>query len=322
MTPIPRILLAATLGIFCLTAQAQAIFPSKPIKVVVTTPPGVTPDVTARIVANKLNQAWNTPVVVDNRPGAGGTIAADAVAKAAPDGYTVLYAPNPVPTMAPYLYSKLPYAQTDLQPITIVAQVGFVLLANKDLPVSNIKELAEYLRARPDAVSYASYGVGSGTHLLMERLSAEMQVKLLHVPYKASPLPDLLSGQVQLLFEPYGGAALEAMKAGRLKALGVTPPTRSAVLPNVPSISETVSGFESQGWLGFWVPAKTPAAVIRKYQEGIANVMALPEVQNQFRELSIAPVNTGPAAMAQTIERESGYWGALIRKLGIKLDGM
>jgi tripartite-type tricarboxylate transporter receptor subunit TctC len=213
MAPIHRLLLAALLAA-SYAAHAQAPFPTRPIKVVTTTPPGVTPDVTARAIATKLGQVWNTPVVVDNRPGAGGTIAADAVAKSPADGYTLLYAPNPVPTMAPYLYSKLPYAPSDLQPITIVAQVGYVLLANKNLPVSTMKELADYLRARPNAVSYASYGVGAGTHLLMEKLAADMQVKLLHVPYKASPLPDLMSGQVQLLIEPFGGPAVEAVKAG------------------------------------------------------------------------------------------------------------
>ncbi|MDR6859468.1 tripartite tricarboxylate transporter substrate binding protein [Variovorax guangxiensis] len=319
---LPRLLLAAALGATLAVAHAQSVFPSRPIKVVVTTPVGVTPDVTARLIATKLGQAWSMPVVVDNKPGAGGTIAADAVAKAAADGYTLLFAPNPIPTMAPHLYSKLPYAQTDLQPITIVAQVGYVLLANKDLPVSNMKELAEYVKARPGAVSYASYGVGAGTHLLMEKLAAEMQVTMLHVPYKTSPLPDLMSGQVQLLIEPFGGPAVEAVKAGRLKPLGVTMKTRSPALPKVPSISETFGGFESVGWLGFWVPAKTPVAVVQKYHDAIAEVMAQQDVQNQFRDLSIVPVNTGPVTMAQTIERESGTWGALIRRLGIKMDGM
>jgi tripartite-type tricarboxylate transporter receptor subunit TctC len=271
-------------------------------------------------VGAKLAKTWNSPVVVDNRPGAGGTIAADVVAKATPDGYTVLYAPNPVPTMAPFLYTRLPYAQSDLRPITIVAQLGFVLLANKDLPVSNLKELAAYARARPGQVTYASYGVGSGTHLIMERLEGAMHMKLLHVPYKSSPLSDLLGGQVLLLLEPYGGSAVEAFKAGRLKALGVTLSTRSSTLPDVPAISEVVKGFESPGWLGFWLPAKTPEAVVQKYQNGLAKVMADPEVQSQFRDLSIMSVNTGPAAMSEAIERESGYWGALIKRLGIKFD--
>jgi tripartite-type tricarboxylate transporter receptor subunit TctC len=308
------LLAAAALG-----AQAQP-FPSRPIKVEVTTPAGVTPDVTARIVGNKLAQVWHSPVIVDNRPGAGGTIAADVAAKAAPDGYTVLYAPNPVPTMAPFLYTKLPYSQSDLRPVAIVAQLGFVLLANKSLPVSDLKELAAYVRAHPGQVTYASYGIGSGTHLIMERIEADLQMKLLHVPYKSSPVPDLLAGRVQLLLEPYGGSGVEALKTGRLKALGVTLNARSPSLPDVPAISEVVKGFESPGWLGFWLPAKTPESIVRKYREGIAKVMADPEVQARFRELSIVPVDIGPEAMAQAIAQESAYWGPLIARLGIKLD--
>lgn len=322
MHPLARLALAAVtvaLTASPLLAQAQP-FPSRPIKVVVPTAAGVTPDVTARILGNKLAEVLGRPVVVDNRPGAGGTIAADAVAKAAPDGHTVLYAPNQVPTMVPFLYNKLPYAQSDLRPVTIVAQVPYVLLANRDLPVSNLKELAEYARANPEKVSYGSYGVGAATHLLMERLGGEMQAKLLHVPYKTSPLPDLISGRVQLLMEPFGGSAVEALKAGRVKALGVTLNTRAAALPNVPAISEFVNGYEARGWLGFWVPAATPDTVVQKYQEGFAKVMADPEVQAQFRGLDILSVNTGADAMTQTIARESATWGALIQKLGIKLD--
>ena len=319
MHPTARLALAAVLATSALIAQAQS-FPTRPIKLVVPTAAGVTPDVTGRILGNKLGQVLNGAIVVDNRPGAGGTIAADVVAKAPPDGYTVLYAPNQVPTMAPFMYHKLPYAQSDLRPVTIVAQVGYVLLANKDLPVTNMKELAEYVRANPGKVSYGSYGVGAATHLLMEKLGGEMHAKLLHVPYKTSPLADLVSGRVQLLMEPFGGSAVEAYKAGRVKALGVTLNTRAAALPNVPPISEYVKGFDTRGWLGLWVPAATPEPVVQKYQEGLAKVMADPEVNAQFRGLDILPVNTGADAMAQTIAKESATWGPLIQKLGIKLD--
>lgn len=312
-------LFSSLLALATASAAAQA-FPARPAKVIVTVPPGVTPDITARLLASKLGAALGQPMTVENRAGAGGTIAADAVAKAPADGYTLLYAPNPVATMAPFMYSKLPYAQTDLQPISIVGKLGYVLLANKDLPASNMTELVQYLRERPGVVPYASYGIGTGTHMAMEQLQNDMQLKLLHVPYRTSPTTDLMAGQVQLMFEPYGGAALQSIASGRLKALGVTLTTRSPALPNVPAISETIPGFESPGWLAFWAPAKTPPAVLQRYQDEIARAVAHPDVQKQFTELSIQPVAIDARGMTQTIEKEAAYWSALIRRLGIKLD--
>lgn len=308
---------AGTLSAAGIGAQT---FPSKTIRVVVTVPPGVTPDITARLLASRMGPGMGQPLVVDNRPGAGGTIGADQVAKSPADGHTLLYAPNPVATMAPHMYSKLPYAPSDLKPVSIVGKLGYVLLANKDAPFSSIKELIEYARARPDGVSYASYGVGTGSHLAMEQLQNDLKLKMLHVPYKSSPTTDLIGGQVQLLFEPYGGAALESVKAGKLKAIGVTLTTRSPALPDTPSISETVPGFESPGWLGFWVPSGTPPAIVKRYEDEIARAVASAEVQERFRALSITPTTIDAKDMADTIARESTYWGALIRRLGIKLD--
>lgn len=311
--------LAMAMAVAPFAGRAQS-FPSKPVKIVLTAPPGTTPDITARFLATRLSELWRQPVVVDNRVGAGGTIGADVAAKAPADGYTLLYAPNPVFTMAPHMYQKLPYSNADFQPLSIVGRLGFILLASKDLPVSNLKELVAYARARAGEITYGSYGVGSGPHLSMELLESQLQLKLVHVPYKANAAQDLLGGQVQLMFEPYGGAALEFAKTGRVKVLGVSMKTRSPDWPNAPAISEVVPGYESPGWLGLLLPAKTPPEIVQKYQDAIATIMAMPDVQAQFRRLSIEPVNTGPDSMAQTIKQQSAHWGALIKRLAIRLD--
>lgn len=311
---------ATAFGLVLATAGFAQPFPTQPIKVVVTFPPGVTPDTTARMLAAKLQDVLGQAVVVDNRAGAGGTIGAAVVAKAPADGYTILYAPNSVLTMAPHLYKKLPYAPSELKPVSIVGELGYVLLANKDFPAANMKELVDYVKARPGAVSYASYGVGTGTHLTMELLQKELGLKMLHVAYKSSPVPDLVSGQVQLLFEPYGGQGVESVKAGRLKALGVTLKNRAPELPSVPSISDVAPRYESPGWLGFALPAKTPAAVQQKYLEALATVMAMPDVKSKFRGLSVDAVNTGPSEMSKAIEHESALWSSLLKDLSIVLD--
>lgn len=313
------LLLAALLALTACTVHAQP-FPARPVRIILTAPPGTTPDITARLLATKLSEVWRQPVVVDNRVGAGGTIGADAAAKSPADGYTVLYAPNPVFTMAPHMYQKLPYAITDFQPVTMVARLGFILLANKEFPASNLKEAIDYVRANPGTVSYGSYGVGSGPHLSMALLEREQQLRLVHVPYKAGAAQDLVGGQVQLLFEPYGGTALEFAKTGKVKVLGVSMKSRSPDWPNVPAISEVVPGYESPGWLGWFLPARTPPEITQKYQEAIATVMAMPEIQAQFRKLSVEPVNTGPVVLAETIRQETAYWSSLIKRLGIRLD--
>lgn len=310
----------AVLGTTLFTCALAQTFPTQTIKIVVPFPPGVTPDTTARVLAAKLGEVLGQSVVVENRPGAGGTIGATAVAKAPADGYTIFYAPNSVFTMAPHMYKKLPYTSSELQPVAVVGQLGYVLLATKDFPASNLKEFADYVRARPGAVSYGSYGTGTGTHLSMALLEKQLRLKMEHVPYKTSPIPDLISGQYQLLIEPYGGQGLEAMKAGKLKALGVTLKSRSPEWPEVPSISEMAPGYESPGWLGFWLPSRTPAAIQQKYQEALGKVMALPDVKAKFRSLSIDATNIGPAEMTRNIERESSLWASLLKELAITLD--
>jgi tripartite-type tricarboxylate transporter receptor subunit TctC len=313
-------LATAMLGLALSGGALAQEFPVQPIKIVVPFPPGVTPDTTARLLAARLSEVLGQPVLVDNRPGAGGTIGAAAVAKAPADGYTIFYAPNSVFTMAPHMYRKLPYASNELQPVAIVGQLGYVLLAAKDFPASNMKEFFEYVGAHPGAVNYASYGTGTGTHLTMELLAKQLRLKMEHIPYKASPVPDLMSGQVQLLFEPYGGQGLEAMKAGKLKALGVSLKTRSPEWPSVPAISEVAPNYESPGWLGFWLPAKTPASVQDKFREAFAKVMSSSEVKTRFRSFSIDATNIGPADMAKTIDKESALWSSLLKELSISLD--
>lgn len=315
-----RALICALLGSVQLASASAQTFPTQTIKLVVPYPPGVTPDITARVLAAKLGDVLGQAVIVDNRLGAGGTIGAAVVAKAPADGYTMLYAPSALLTMTPLMYKKLPYSNADLQPVSFIGYLGYLLMVNNDFPAANLKEFVDYVRAHPKGVRYASYGIGSGTHLSMELFAKQAGLQMEHIPYKSTPTTDVMSAQVQLMLEPYGGQALEVVKAGKLKALGVTPRQRSPEWPNVPSMSEVAPGYDVLGALGIWLPAKTPTAIRQRYLEALGKVMAMPEVKDRFRSLSIEPVNTGPAPMLKTIEKETALWSSLVKELDISLD--
>ena len=269
---------------YAVSAQTQgatsARYPAKPVRIVVPYPPGGGIDIMARLIGERLSQRWGQPVLIDNRPGGGTILAADAVAKAAPDGYTLMLTTDATMTINPHLYARLPYDPVkDFVPVTQLVLLNQLLLANPALPASTLADMVAYARAHPGKLSYASYGSGSQPHLAMEMLKNQAGIDILHVPYKGIPqaVPAALANEVQMTFS--GAASSQAhIKAGKLKALAVGGKTRLALLPDVPTFTE--SGFPdvpANAWFGLFAPAGTPPAVIERLHTDLAQILKDPE---------------------------------------------
>ena len=301
-------------------ATAQTAYPGKPIRLLVGYPPGGATDIAARIVAQKLTERLGQPVFVDNLPGAGGIIASDKVAKAAPDGYTLVLA-NTAHGINPSLYKELPYdAVTSFAPVIKLADLTLVLVVNPALPVRSVGELVALAKARPGELHYASSGVGQSLHLAGEMFKSMAGVDIVHVPYKGSApaRTDLLAGQVEMMFESAIGV-VPFVQGGRLRALGVSGARRSPALPEVPTLSEAgVPGFEASGWLGILAPAGTPVAIVRRLNAEVSAVLGLPDVNAQLAG-SGAEVATGsPEQFASFIADEIAKWAKIVRATGLK----
>jgi len=310
-------------GLQCImgTALAQsAPWPQRAIKIVTPTPPGVGSDIFARSYADQLSRLLKVPVIVENKPGALSTIGTDAVAKATPDGYTVLFSTSNPFTMTPFLLSKLPYnPKEDLVPVTQALKGGSFIVANNAVPARNTEELVALAKRQPGHVSFASYGSGSTSHLGFELLQEAAAIEMLHVPYKQGAMPDVIGGQVMLGFEP-PISALPNIKAGRVKALAYTGSQRSAALPDVPTVAERYPGYDVSTWLGFWVPARTPEAIVEQLNRAITTVTRSPEMARQIADAGLEPMTTNSADTRAIIEREAQTMGRLIKAKGIRID--
>ena len=315
-----RMLIALAAALFAATT-ALAQYPTKPVRVVVTFPPGGTPDIYGRIMAAELSKLWSQSVFVENRTGAGGTIGTDYVAKSAPDGYTLLFAADASITIAPHLYAKLPYDPVrDFAPITNVTAGPFVLMANPAFPPNNVKELIELVRAQPGKISYASSGTGGQQHLAMESIRTMAgNMDMIHVPYKGfgQGIADVLANQVPLIF---GGitASIQLTRSGKLKALGVTGPKRAKALPDVPSIAETLPGFDITAWYGFMAPAGTPREIVKKIHDDSVTIIHRPDFLERLERDGIEPVGNTPEQFAAQIKRDIERWGKIVRAAGVK----
>jgi len=303
-------------------AFAQS-YPSKPVRVIVTFPPGGTPDIYGRVMSAELGKLWNQSVVVENRTGAGGTIGTDFVAKAPPDGYTLLFAADATITIAPHLYSKLPYDPVrDLAPIVNVTAGPFVLMANPAFSPNNVKELIALVHAQPGKISYASSGAGGQQHLAMESIRTMAgNMDMIHVPYKGfgQGIADVLANQVPLIF---GGitASIQFTKSGKLKALGVTGPKRSKAMPDVPAIAETLPGFDITAWYGFMAPAGTPPEIVKKIHDDSVTVIRRPDFLERLDRDGIEPVANTPEEFGAEIKTDLARWAKLVQAAGAKLD--
>ncbi len=318
-----RIPLALALLAAAVSATWAQSYPARPVRVIVTFPPGGTPDIYGRIMSAELQKIWNQSVVVENRTGAGGTIGTDFAAKAAPDGYTLLFAADATITIAPHLYSKLPYDPVrDLAPIVNVTAGPFVLMANPAFPANSVKELIALVRAEPGRISYASSGAGGQQHLAMESIRTMAgNMDMIHVPYKGfgQGIADVLANQVPLIF---GGitASIQLTRSGKLKALGVTGPKRARALPDVPAIAETLPGFDITAWYGFLAPAGTPREIVKKIHDDAVTIIRRPDFLERLDKDGIDPVANTPEEFAAQIRIDLARWAKIVEAAGAKLD--
>ncbi|WP_456281544.1 tripartite tricarboxylate transporter substrate binding protein [Cupriavidus sp. JZ107] len=304
-----------------LSASAAEAFPSKPIRLIVPFTPGGTTDILARLVAQKAGEALGQPMVVENRPGAGGNIGAEAAARSAADGYTLLMGTLGTQVTNQFIYPRMPYdSAKDFAPVTLVANSPNVLLVNSTLPANSIGELIALARREPGKINYASTSTGGSPHLSGELLSMMAGVKMQHVPYKgaAPAMTDLLAGQVNLMFDNLP-SALAQIQGGKIKALAVTGVKRASVLPSVPTVRESgLPDYEVNSWFGLLAPAGTPPERVRQLQQAVDKVLAMPDVRKRIQELGAEPGGEGSAAFAAQIKADTDKWARVIRSAGIK----
>ena len=299
-------------------AGAQA-YPAKPVRIVVPFVAGGATDVVARLLAQKLTDAWGQSVVVENRSGAGGNIGADVVAKSPPDGYTLLMTSGSIVTANQYIYKSMPFdAAKDLVAITNVASGPQVIVVNTNVPAKDLRGLIAMAKAAPGKVNYGSAGVGTQTHLAFENFLYSAGADMTHVPYKgeAAVINDLMGGQIQAA-TPNLGAAMAYIKEGKLRALAVTSRERSPQLPDVPAASEIIPGFENAGWFGLMAPAGTPRDILDKIYRDSAKILNSEEFRARLAQQGMAPVANSPADFAAAIREESARWAKVVKERGI-----
>ena len=299
-------------------AHAQTAWPAKPIRMIVGFAAGGSTDVTARIIAQALSERLGQPVVVENRGGAGGNIGADAVAKADPDGYTLLMATSSTFAANPNLYKTLPFdVQKDFAPITVTAFIPNLLVVNPSVPANNVADFIAYLKANPDKLNFASAGNGTSQHLSGELFNSLAGVRMTHVAYRggAPAVSDLLGGQVQVIFAPLV-EVIQQVRAEKLKALGITTAKRSPLLPEVPTILESLPGYEVALWNGLLAPAKTPPDIIDRINRATIEALRSPEVKAKLAEQGSEPVGNTPAEFKAFIESELVKWRRLVEISG------
>lgn len=316
-----KTLVALVMGVACSLAFAQGSeWPNKPIKIVVGFAAGTPPDIFARLYGDYVGKKLGVPVVVDNKPGAAGNLASDTVAKSPADGYTVLYNLSTAFTINPYIYSKLPFDPAkDLVPVATTMRQGLVLIGRPNLPVGSVKELVAAAKAKPNALSHASYGAGSPSHLIVEWLKDETGTEMTHVPYRASPISDLIGGQIDMVMEPIA-TAFPQISTGKVKALAYSGPARFPALPDVPTLAETVPGLTIMSWHGIWAPAATPAAVLNRINAVFVEASKDADVSKRIRDLNSEPLGVSRAEMANMVRRDADIYSRIVKAKNIKVD--
>jgi tripartite-type tricarboxylate transporter receptor subunit TctC len=301
---------------------AQTTYPEKPIRMVVGFPPGSQPDTIARLLGPKFAEAWGKPIVVDNVTGATGSIAADRVAKAAPDGYTLGLFGTGQLTVNPSLY-KLAYDPAkDFAPISQVAASPYILVVHNAVPAKSVKELVALAKAQPGGLTFASAGSGAPNHMAAELIKSAAGLDIRHIPYKGVVLaiPDLIGGRVTMMFGPIV-AVLPLAREGKLRALAVTSLRRSSAAPELPTIAESgYPGFEATLWLGLLAPARTPATIVRKLHLETVKALALPEMRAKLADFGMEVIGNSPDEFAAAIKSEIPKWAKVIKDAGIKPD--
>lgn len=312
------IALLALAGAALAAPAAAQDFPSKPINVIVPLSAGGGTDLLARVVAGRLRDKFGQPVTVENRPGAAGNIGAEAVFKAPPDGHTLMFT-QPAPLVVNRaLYGKLPFDPEQFTPVALVSLQDIMLAVHPGVPAKNLQELIAYARANPGKLNFGSSGAGSAPHLAAELFASMAGVKMVHIPFKgaAGSMAATLGGQVDLTFFAFS-TALKNAQAGKLRAIAVGSPKRNPQAPDVPSISEVIPGYSATSWTAFVAPPGTPAAVVDKLAQAIAEILKMPDVHKRMVDAGDSVFEGTPAQMAAFLREESRRWGDLIKAVGI-----
>jgi tripartite-type tricarboxylate transporter receptor subunit TctC len=304
------------------TSSAVQNYPVKPVRLVIPFPAGGGADIFARLIGRKLQDNLGQTFVADNRAGAAGIIGCDMVARASPDGYTLLMGTTGTHSTNPAVYEKLPYHPLqDFAPISLVAESPFVLLAYPGLPVKTVQELIGYAKTRPGQVTYGSSGLGSSSHLGFELFNLMAGISGVHVPYKGLPpaMTDAISGQLMITWNSISASA-PFIKSGQIRALGIGSPKRSTLMPDIPAIAETLPGYELGSWYGLFAPARTPAALVRRLHAEIVKVIGDPTVKQQFAAFGAEPVGSTPDAFRSVLEKDLVKWAKVAREAKVKVE--
>ena len=315
-------LAAAGLALAALApSHAQtAAWPNKPVRIVVGFAAGTPPDVFARMYGEYASRKLNTPFVIDNKPGSAGNLATDAVAKAPADGYTVLYNVSTAFTINPSIYGKLPFdAEKDLVPLATTMRQGLVLIAGPTFKADSLQALLEQARAKPGTITHASYGAGSPSHLIMEWFKDETKTNMIHVPYRTTPVPELIGGQVDLVLEPMA-SAYPLIASGKVKALAYSGPARHPAMPNVATFAEQVPQLSMMSWHGLWAPAATPPAIVERLHATFLAASQDPEMRKRITDLNSEPLGASREEMAAMVRRDSDIYGRIVKARNIRLD--
>ncbi len=313
-------LLAGTLALSLGTSASAQTYPNKPIRLVVTFPSGGAPDILARLFSEKAQ--LGQPVVVDNKPGAGGNIGADFVAKSAGDGYTLVLGTVGTHSINGSLYDKMPYDMVkNFSPVSLIASAPNLLVVNNNVPVKTVPEFVAYLKANPDKLSFGSPGVGTSVHVSGELFKSMTGTKMTHVPYKGRQfaIPDLVGGSIQLMVDTMA-AALPMAHEGKIRALAVNTAKRSSAAPDIPTIAESIPGFEATTWFAMFAPAGTPKPVIDKLNAEVVRVFRLPEVAERLKTLGLEAVLSSPEELAAYQASEIVKWTKVVKESGAKAE--
>lgn len=316
------LLMGAMLAVASAAVSAQA-FPTKPIRMVVTFPTGGAPDILARTISDKISTSWGQTVVVDNKPGAGGNIGAEFVARSQGDGHTLVMGTVGTHSINGSLYAKMPYDMVkDFAPVTLVASTPNLLVVNNDVPAKNLQELIALAKSKPGQLTFGSPGIGTSVHVSGELFNSLAGIKTIHVPYKGRQMaiPDLLGGSITMMFDNMP-SALPVVKDGKLRAIGVTSAQRSPSAPDIPTIAEQgLSGFEATSWFAVFAPANTPRPVVDKLHAEFVRIFNLPEVRERMKTLGLDPILGGPDELAKYQQAEIAKWAKVVKDSGAKAE--
>jgi len=314
---------AALITVLSTIAATQPAFPTKPVRILVGFSPGGSNDIIARLIAPKLAEGLGQPVVVDNKPGAGGNIAGQAMLSSPADGHTLLMCTTGSLSIQPHIIKAMPFnTATDFLPVTLIANAPYLLLVNPDLPVKNVRELVAYAKDKPGVINFASSGIGTGGHLAGEMLKSRAGINMVHIAYKGTgtAMSDLLGGQVAMIFDQ-PVSSMQYVRSGKLRALAVASLRRLPALPEIPTVSESgVPYFDPVTWTGICAPKGTPAPVIDRIQKEIAKVLAMRDISARLIADGLEPVGSTPAAFREFLAADKRKWGAVIKAANIQAD--